>query len=427
VPSCEKSSWTSPRRCNSLRKTWNSVDPTFRQRNLQRFSDQKPLWKGYQLENNEALYMLLFTANISLGTPRQEFLANVDLSWSDLFVPSVNCSLDPKLAPYCAPRRKYNSTASSTYEAHNETAKVQYKGIFSEGQVAEDTLQIGELAIKSQRFEDATRWATIYPPWWSVLDSALGLARLRPNDSESTLDVNSPMQNIINRGLLSRNVFTLKLPRTDEELGELVMGDIDAAYAQPMITIPVTNVSGGPYSPFAGLASTGWQVNMSAMSLGSTSETKHNLTLSLEGCTAIITNTFEYISLPGSRAKQIMQHLGLDLYHSHVSCDRRADLPDVTLFFGSHGSLTLNASQYLVEVEDTQDGKICVVPFNNWYQYDLGGPSPDFILLGTAFLSGLYSLFDLENATISCKCFHGAHTHFVKPFGSENSVLIFLQ
>jgi hypothetical protein len=363
--------------------------------------------------------MLLFTANISLGTPQQEFLANVDLSWNDLFVPSVNCSLDPKLAPYCIPRRKYNSTASSTYEAHNETAKLGYKGIIAEGQLAEDTLRIGELAIKSQCFEEATHWATVYPPRWSVLDSALGLARFRTDGSGSTLDVNSPMQNIVNQELLGRNVFALKFPRTDEEFGELVMGDIDAAYAQSVITLPLTNVAGGPHSPLAYLASTGWQVNISAMALGFTSETKHNLTLNLDGCTAIITNTFEYISLPGSMAKQVMQHLGLDLDHTHISCDRRADLPDLTLFFGPHGSLTLKAWQYLVEVEDTETGTTCLVPFNDWYQYDLGGPSPDFILLGTAFLSGLYSVFDLDNETISRKCLHSAHTHCVKLLGYE--------
>jgi hypothetical protein len=163
----------------SFRTAGDISDVNLHHNGLSHYQHQMPLQKRYQAENNEPLYMLLFTANISLGTPQQEFLANVDLSWSDLFVPSVNCSMGPRLAPYCAPGRKYNSTASSTHEAHNETAQVSYKGIISTGQIGEDTLRIGGLAIKNQFFEEATHWASLYPPWWSVLDSALGLARYR--------------------------------------------------------------------------------------------------------------------------------------------------------------------------------------------------------------------------------------------------------
>jgi hypothetical protein len=75
--------------------------------------------------------------------------------------------------------------------------------------------------------------------------------------------VDSPLQNIVNHGLLDRKVFTLKLPRTDEEFGELVLGDVDASYAQSSITLPLTKVEGGHYTPFSFLASAGWQVNVS--------------------------------------------------------------------------------------------------------------------------------------------------------------------
>jgi hypothetical protein len=123
----------------------------------------------------------------------------------------------------------------------------------------------------------------------------------------------------------------------------------------------------------------------------------------------------------------MFQHLGIDPDEIQISCDRRADLPDFTLYFGPHGYLTLNASQYLVEVEDTERGTICVVPFNGWYQVDLGGPSPDFIQLGTAFLSGLYSVFDYDHDTISRKCLSYALPRCIQLSSISNSVLIILQ
>jgi hypothetical protein len=45
-----------------------------------------------------------------------------------------------------------------------------------------------------------------------------------------------------------------------------------------------------------------------------------------------------------------------------------------------------------------------VVPFSSMYFGDGEKHETDWIILGTPFLQSLYSIFDIDNATISCKC-----------------------
>jgi saccharopepsin len=67
--------------------------------------------------------------------------------------------------------------------------------------------------------------------------------------------------------MLDRNVFALKLPRTDEESGELILGGYDESKSQSPITLPLTNVMHGHNNGILFLASCGWQVSVSAISL----------------------------------------------------------------------------------------------------------------------------------------------------------------
>jgi hypothetical protein len=281
------------------------------------------------------------------------------------------------------------------------STKLDYAWILTQGRLSQDMLHIGGLRVEKQTFEEATYWQTIYPSWWSPQDSSLGLARFRPNTSFSTVDSNGPLQNMIEQNSLDRNVFALKLPRTDEELGELVLGGSDERYSHSLLTLPLTNVTGGNSVAFLFYASSGWQVSISAMSFGATSKSKSSLNISLDGYTAIISNSFGYISVPRDIGIQILPHLDVDDEVVDLPCDQRAELPDLTISFGDHGALVLTPWHYLVEVEDFYRGTRCVVPISGRLHYNEDEHSPDWIMLGAAFLSSLYSVFDTDNETIS--------------------------
>lgn len=345
-------------------------------------------------------YFLFYTTEVAIGTPPQPFIAGVDLSWSDLFVPSSNCTIDPGNHVTCFPRNKYNSTQSLTYTANGKPTRTTYFALDASGPLSQDVLHLGPLRVDNQTFEEAAHWGA--PDWYPV-DCVLGLARCRYNGSEiSTITAKSPLHNIIDQNSLEQNVFALKLPRTDGEGGELVLGGFDEQYSSSLLTIPVTNVTGGDNIAF--VVASGWQVAVTAISLSATKSNGQPLDIPLPGYTALVSNYFDLISIPWSIVKQILEHMGFDFvdYLIDLPCDRRKDLPDLTVSFGDYGTLNLTPEQYLLEV-DTLKGTRCVVPFNGDYLGGIDSPNPHFIVLGSVFLSSFYSVFNIDNRTISCK------------------------
>ena len=134
-------------------------------------------------------------------------------------------------------------------------------GIYTYGNVSQDSLHVGGVEIKNQIFEEATIWRPVPFFWDDLLDSALGLARLPLNFSESTIEARNPFQNMINHNLLDRNVFSLRLARTDEEKGELVFGSVDRGlHTGDLVRFPATNVACGDNEVIAVYSSSGWQI-----------------------------------------------------------------------------------------------------------------------------------------------------------------------
>lgn len=186
----------------------------------------------------------------------------------------------------------------------------------------------------------------------------------------------------------------------DSEVGELTIGKINEAYTTSLITLPLTNKSGGNNDAFLRYASAGWQVGVNRIIFGPNPDSE-SLSFTLNNFIAIISNSFEYISLPTHMVELIYEYRGIEDWMEDLPCERRTELPDLTISFGDKGLLHLNPWQYLIEVEDNDVR--CIVPFNNWLQDEGDQSSPDSIVLGTAFLSSVYSVFDLGNETISCK------------------------
>jgi len=304
-----------------------------------------------RIKEQMVFYLLLFTAEIHIGSPPQPFFAEVDINWTDMFVPSSNCTLDPETARYCLPHRRYNSTLSSTYKENMTAVKLDYTGLWTQGNLSQDLLHIAGLTVENQTFEEATVWRSLYANDWAPLDSALGLARFRPQKSGSTVETKSPLQNMIHQKLLDRNIFSLKLPRTDDELGELILGGFDRRYSKSLVSLPLTNVMGGNSPTFLFYSSCGWQVGVSAMTLCAMSGNQSPLNISLDGFTAFISNSFEFISVPPKMSAQITQHLGLDDELLDLPCYQRAELPNLTLSFGTNGVLVLTPWQYMIEVK----------------------------------------------------------------------------
>lgn len=295
----------------------------------------------------------------------------------------------------------YNSSQSSSYVADLSPASVHYMGIYTYGNVSQDSLYVGGVEVKNQIFEEATIWRPVPLFWDDLFDSALGLARLPLDFSESTIKARNPFQNMINHNLLDRNVFSLRLARTDEEKGELVFGSVDRdLHTGDLVSFPATNVTCGDNEAIAVYSSSGWQIPVQSISLSSNSSSGP-LHASLPNYTAILSTDFPHIGLSRGLAQQLTEHCGAAVEMSALSCKERTLLPNLTVTLGpDRHEIVLTPWDYMFEVEDETYGTRCVLPFVDLMEMLDGF---EYIILGTAFLSGLYSVFDYDNQIISCE------------------------
>jgi saccharopepsin len=89
-------------------------------------------------------------ANISLGTPPQNFSVILDTGSSHFWVPSIKCSSNA-----CRSHKQYDSSTSSTYKANGSEFKIHYGIGTVSGMVSSDNLEIAGLTIEDKRFGEA--------------------------------------------------------------------------------------------------------------------------------------------------------------------------------------------------------------------------------------------------------------------------------
>ncbi len=74
----------------------------------------------------------------------------------------------------------------------------------------------------------------------------------------------------------------------------------------------------------------------------------------------------------------------------------RDELPNIVFSFSKNAVIILTPWDYLTEVQDIEKGERCVLPFA--YMQKIGD---EWVVLGSAFMEGVHSAFDLENGEIS--------------------------
>jgi hypothetical protein len=312
----------------------------------------------------------------------------LSVSTSDLTVPSSTCDYR------CGNYSVYNEGLSSSPTPHNQRFRGEYLRLMASNLLSEDTLQLGGVNVTHQKFgaaDDMVRppfspfWGWDDPNW----DGILGLA---PSNHSSMLGLLNPLQNMKEQKLLDRNVFSLKLPRGEKDPGEILFGGMNEdLFVGKLKSLPVVN-DPEIYPPLRG----SWAVPATSVSIG-------NGTAYFEkDCVASIESELPVIGLPEDHVLMLLKYLGMerkgDREPPSIDCSKRAELENLSIKLEKH-NFVITPWEYTIEMQsEAFGGKRCMTAL-----YPLPPFAKNYIALGTAFLKRFYTVFDLDEQTVSCK------------------------
>lgn len=319
---------------------------------------------GYHLPLNNFMNAQYY-AEISLGTPPQQFNVILDTGSSNLWVPSSQCT-----SIACFLHSKYDSTQSHTYKANGTAFNISYVSGSLEGFVSNDVLNIAGIEVQGQDFGEAVKEPGLTFAF-GKFDGILGLGY-------DTIAVNRmvpPFFNMVNKRLVEKAVFTFRLGSSDADGGEVVFGDIDSShYTGDIHYVPVRQKA---Y----------WEVELEKIKFGGEE-------VALESTGAAIDTGTSLIALPTAFADMINAKIGAEKGWTGqytVPCEKVSSLPELSFTFGGK-DYPLQGSDYILNA-----GGTCISAFQG---IDIELPWGSLWIIGDVFLRKYFTVYDLDRNAV---------------------------
>lgn len=184
------------------------------------------------LDNYETLYI----ANISIGTPAQNFALHIDTGSSDLWVNAPNSEICTARGDLCSLSGTYDANSSSTYKYVNGLFNVSYvDNSGADGDYATDTVSIGGKSVTDLQFGigyDSNSPEGILGVGYTADEAQADTARQKsyPNLPQAMAD----------GGLIQSNAYSLWLNDLDANTGSILFGGVDTAkYTGSLQSVPI--------------------------------------------------------------------------------------------------------------------------------------------------------------------------------------------
>ncbi|KAM9557497.1 pepsin A-5 [Guaruba guarouba] len=296
-----------------------------------------------------------YYGTISIGTPPQEFTVIFDTGSSNLWVPSVYCA-----SLSCSDHKRFNPADSSTFVSTNNSLYIAYGTGSMSGILGYDTVKVADIEVYNQIFGlSETEPGDFF--YYCPFDGILGLAF----PSISSDGATPVFDNMMNEGLVARDLFSVYLSKNEESGSFVLFGAIDPYY--------VTN--GISWIPLS--AETYWQITMHRVSI------EDEVAACQSSCQAIVDTGTSLLAMPNGDLTKIFKALGATS-SGEIKCEDRHTLPDV-VFHINGATFPVTPSAYVVE----SDG-VCSLAFEGM---DVPTESGELWILGDVFIREYYVIF----------------------------------
>ncbi|KAI0134504.1 aspartic endopeptidase [Xylariales sp. AK1849] len=326
-------------------------------------------------QQNDSMYL----CEVDIGTPPQKVMLDFDTGSADLWVFSTEQSTSTQKG-----HAVFDPKKSSTWKVATDKAwKISYgDGSSASGDVGNDTVSVGGLAIKGQAVEVAKTMSAQFSQ--GTGDGLLGLAYSTINTvtSEGKADPQpTPVENMITQGDIPKDseLFTSAFYSTRDTKSDsfytfgYIDQDLVKASGQDIHWTPVDNSQG-----FWMFASASYSINgKSSTQSGNTAIADTGTTLALvsdDVCKAL------YAQIKGATYDSNQQGW---VFPDSITA---ADLPEFKVAVGD--------TEFVIQKEDlaftsTGDG--------NWYGGIQSRGTMTFDILGDVFLKSVYAIWDQGN------------------------------
>ncbi|KAL8724170.1 MAG: hypothetical protein Q9181_006947 [Wetmoreana brouardii] len=350
---------------------------------------------------------LQYLANISIGTPPQPFIVQIDTGSSDLWIPSYQsdlCQLGD-----CSQTGEFDDASSSSFSSSNDDFKISYgDGSRYLGYLVSDTVSIGEASLENAVFGLVFRSADVPGDEDGVSTNGVWGISFENSEAGAVIDGDRPYTGIVGlmkkEGLISRMAYSLwlndpgttgKISKGNAAAGSILFGGVDSnKFDPPLIGLPIVPQSGSRQVVAMNVEFTSLTVNAG----GKTSVLQDDVVRS-----AILDSGTTGTILPLDLAKVFLDYFGAVtdpvIPQPLVACSlANADAQFVYQFGGTSGpKISVPVADLIsphIEGLQFKDGSdACIL--------GVIGADIDFLLLGDTFLRSAYVVYDLEGKQIA--------------------------
>lgn len=303
---------------------------------------------------------------VEIGTPAQKFRLIFDTTYANVWIPTLECV-------NCGNKRRYNSSASSTYIKDGREIFLGWGHI---GFRSIDQIAFGGATIKNLTFAEMLKIDDRFVS--TPYDGLFCLAF----DWDAQEDVVTPLRQMLDQGLIEHEIFSIYQNATG---GEIIFGGYDEDHMKGFVS----------WVPSLDLIN--WAFQMDRMTLRKSS-ISDQVTVCSNGCEVRIYTYLPYIRGPPNEVMLINQAIGAEVDEDDDSlfvlpnCDL-SKLPNLALQIYST-DFELTPEQYVQKVQ--KGGQIICVSTLRAVQL----PSPTGYHIGSSVIGNIYTIFDSEHRAL---------------------------